>query len=195
MNSFNVVITTIGRPELYKMLISLENQLNKEDYLTIIIDHKEVSDFVFGLVLKLHFKCTVSIIVNSEKLGFNGHASISKYQNNLVGDFIIHADDDDTYTENAFDIIRKNVTDKETLYFFKMKDIHGNQYWNNQTIQNGIQIGNISKQNGVIPNIKILPDWGLFYEGDGQFYIDITKTLFANNYKFIDEVIYNYTRH
>jgi len=188
--SFNVLLTTIGRPTLYNMLLSLENQLNKEDYLTIVIDHKEVADFVFSLVLKLHLKCTVTVIVNSQNLGYYGHGSRSRYQNNLLGDFIINADDDDTFLENAFEAIRENATNKNTLYLFKMVDCAGFTYWNEDTRKNGVKIGNIGTPCGVIPNNKKLPNWGNEYGGDGQFYIDITTSPTYIRYELIDSIIY-----
>jgi hypothetical protein len=138
----------------------------------------------------IHFKCTVSVIVCSENLGFWGHGIRNKYQNNLCGDFIINADDDDIFTPDAFELIRKHAVDSTKLYIFKEATPFGTTVWQNEWLGSGkpMAVGAISTVCGVIPNIKILPDWGLFYGGDGQFYVDITSTLFPE-YELVDEII------
>jgi len=182
MISINVFLTTIGRDELRtKMLPSLVNQLNKNDYLTIVSDDNH--DFVVKCLAEFDFKCNVNHIINEVKLGFWGHASRSKYQNNLLGDFIMNADDDDRYVDGAFDFIRDTVVDKDTVYLFKV-EWGGGVMW--QT-KDSIEIGFISTQCGVIPNTHDLPDWEHLYGGDGRFYQKLCKN---RKHEFIDYIIY-----
>jgi hypothetical protein len=178
--SLNVLLTTIGRDELKsRMLPSLVNQLNSNDYLTIVSDdnHQQVRDAINSL----DFKCTVTHIANSEKLGFWGHGSRNKYQNNLLGDYILNADDDDSYVDGCFDFIR-SVAIENKLYLFKFQG-GGEFFWRDKIVC----IGNIGTPCGVIPNNKNLPYWEHFYGGDGTFYVSLANMI---EVEFVDYVIY-----
>lgn len=182
MISINVLLTTIGREELKtRMLPSVVNQLNENDYLTVIsdINHRFVSE----CLSEFNFKCTVSHIMNNVQLGFWGHGSRTKYQNNLLGDFIMNADDDDRYVDNAFDVVRNIALDKNTLYLFRVK----NQEWLSWETEGLIKVGKIGTASGIIPNNQKLPCWDLENGGDGKFYEKISKIM---PYKFVDYVIY-----
>jgi hypothetical protein len=181
--SLNILLTTIGRPELRRMLDSLISQLEKNDYLTIVSDsgHTEVDN-----ILKLfNFKCTVSHIINPTPLGHWGHGSRNKYQNNLSGDYILNADDDDRYVEGALDKIRQYITGRpRKLYIFRHKSGEGYAW----TEAGKVVTGNVGTSCGVIPNSKNLPpEWGYFYGGDGNFYEKLSRLM---EYEFVDEVIY-----
>lgn len=186
--SFNVFITTVGRTSLCDMLLSLKGQLNSNDYITIVLDKKEAAGQVFDYLSKLKFNCTVTLIINNEPLGAWGQASRSKYQNKLPGDFILHADDDDIYTDDAFDKIRKYVKEPDKLYFFKLL-YNGFEMWNEGTVKNGISLYHIDTANGVIPNIGILPEWTSRRGGDADFYVSLVKNNFPD-YELVDEIIY-----
>lgn len=180
MISINVILTTIGRESLKRMLNSLRTQLNKNDYLTIISDKYH---FIVTEMLELRdFACTIIHIQNSEQLGFWGHASRNKYQNVLPGDFIMNCDDDDYYTIGAFDKIRKTVKENK-LYIFKHED-NRNFAW---SIEGRVELGNIGTSCGVIPNTHNLPDWELVYGGDATFYIELAKRM---DCEWVDHVIY-----
>lgn len=182
MTSLNVLLTTVGRETLNtRMLPSLVNQLNDNDYLTVVSDLNH--DIVSHYISLFNFKCTVIHIRNNKTLGYWGHPSRSKYQNNLLGDFILHADDDDRYVDNAFDIIRQIVTDRNKLYLFRV-DNEGVITWTNLGV---VKIGEIGTPCGVIPNNKNLPDWGCFYGGDGDFYKKLSNAI---PYQFVDYIIY-----
>lgn len=178
--SFNIVCTSLGRQSLSRLIDSFINQLNESDYFTIISDDNH--DYVEHTLLDFEFKCKVHHIKNfNGPEGKFGHPLLNRYINTLDGDFIMFADDDDRYVEDAFENIRNIVTDRK-LYIFKHK-------WG-QTINwssKHFEIGNIGKCMGVIPNTKKLP---LFQEdvfGDGIFYLDLSKII---EYEFIDKIIY-----
>jgi hypothetical protein len=182
MISINVLLTTIGRTELkVRMLPSLVNQLMPHDFLTIVSDANH--SFVGECIADFNFKCPVIHIRNPHALGNWGHGSRTKYQNDLMGDFIMNADDDDRYTEGAFDMIRSIVFDRNKLYIFKHEN-HGCFAW---SVSGLIQIGNIGTSCGVIPNTRNLPTWETFYGGDGRFYENLSKMMEC---EFVDFVIY-----
>lgn len=180
MISLNVILTTIGRGELLRMLKSVFSQLLKHDYLTVISDdsHEYVRDYLNTI----SHECNVIHIANSTPLGYWGHGSRNKYQNSLPGDFIMNADDDDRYTNGAFNKIRDVVKEKK-LYIFKHED-NGNFAW---SIEGRVELGNIGTSCGVIPNTHDLPDWELVYGGDATFYIELSKRMQC---EWVDHVIY-----
>lgn len=184
MISINVILTTIANKSLSRMVGSIVNQLNENDYLTVISDsyHSEVRKVLSDWQMAGIIKCTCIHIANVYQLGYWGHASRNKWQNTLPGDYLINADDDDRYTDGAFDKIREVAKEKK-LYIFKHED-NGNFAW---SVDGRIELGNIGTSCGVIPNTHDLPDWELVYGGDATFYIELEKRLPC---VWIDHVIY-----
>jgi hypothetical protein len=178
--SFNIICTTIGRETLPRLIDSFKNQLSSNDIFTIISDTNH--DLVKNMLSKYDFNFKVNHIINEgETLGKYGHPLLNKYINNLDGDFIMFADDDDYYVNDAFDNIKKYVTEKK-LYIFKHK-------WGdtiNWTTKE-IVLGNIGKCMGVIPNTKNLPMFQEDVFGDGLFYENLSKII---DYEFVDKIIY-----
>ena len=94
--SFNVVIATAGRDTLQRMVDSIAPQLEEQDYLTIIWDCQPMS-------LQIDSNCKVISLHNPEPLGFWGHGSRNRWQDELPGDYFMNADDD-VYTKDAMSI-------------------------------------------------------------------------------------------
>lgn len=179
MYSFNIICTTLGRPTLPRLLKSLEGQLKECDVLTLISDDNH--NYVINLLESENLTYRINHIIEpGGKTGMWGHALLNKHINNVDGDFIMFADDDDRYSDDAFKIIREYVKEKK-LYIFKHKDkkIH----WKRKVFE----VGNIGKCMGVIPNTKTLPDFKLNGGGDGLFYSDLSKIM---DYEFVDKIIY-----
>jgi hypothetical protein len=178
--SFNIICTTIGRKSLPRLIDSFKNQLTPNDYFTIISDTNH--EIVRNILSNYDFNFKVNHIINDgEKLGKYGHPLLNKHINNVEGDFIMFADDDDYYVDDAFNNIRKFVVEKK-LYIFKHK-------WGetiNWTIKEVI-LGNIGKCMGVIPNTKKLPKFTEDIFGDGLFYEELSKMI---DYEFVDKIIY-----
>lgn len=175
MKAFNVIITTIGRPDLQRMLDSICPQLEESDYITIIWDGGNPNDFM------VETKATKISIVNDQPLGHWGHGSRTKWQKYLPGDYFINADDDDAFTPDAMLEIRKNCTD-DKLYIFKM-------LVNNSIklpAEPVIALANIGTPCGVYKPYN-LPDWVFEYGGDYRFYKELSNT---RDTVFIDHVIY-----
>lgn len=116
-----VILTTMGRDLIARQLNSLGPQLTEHDYITVLsdIDVREPSQW--DLIQKTNATvqaiacngCTKLFIQNPVPLGGFGHASRTHHQKHLPGDFLMHGDDDDMYTPDAFEIIRAVIT---TLY-------------------------------------------------------------------------------
>jgi hypothetical protein len=175
MNSFNVIITTIGRPELQRMLDSICGQLSELDYLTIIWDGGCSTDFT------VNTKATVISIINSTQLGHWGHGSRTKWQHYLPGDYFINGDDDDVFTSEAMTHIR-NTCLEDKLYIFKMLINDGIKLPSYPVIE----FTNIGTPCGVYMPSN-LPEWDSEYGGDYRFYKKLSET---KEPVFIDYVTY-----
>lgn len=181
MPSFNVLITTIGRSNLGSLLDSLKNQLSHNDYITIVSDKDHASSQKILQSRLPELKCTVIYIANAVCLGYWGHPSRTMYQNKLLGQYILNADDDSVYLDGVFDYMREVVKEYK-LYIFKHENQLGVTFW---LRKDEVAIGNIDTACGVIPNTGQLPTWHSFYGGDGRFYENLAKEMQVEfvNYK------------
>lgn len=110
--TFNILIATVGRPSLQNIINSLNDQLNSNDCLTIVYDNTCIIP-IFD-ISKL--KCKLVQYCEPTKLGFWGHGIRNKYSNLLEKkDFILHADDDDIYSKDSIEYLRKKCIDLDTL--------------------------------------------------------------------------------
>ena len=186
------MIATIGRKCIVNMLKSLENQLNKEDCLTIIFDVVKPIQEVYGF----NFKCKLKIIHQKENLGARVGETIREFYKNKLEerDFIMHADDDDEYLPGSFDKLRKKCKDKNCLYIAKMSFIPFENRYVPTDINNIFKGGNIGTPNGIIPfNLNKIGKWGQRHGGDGKFYINISKR--CKRFEFLDILIYQIRPH
>lgn len=172
--SFNVIIATAGRPTLTKMLESILPQLEEQDYLTILWDCEP------NVEIPPHV-CTIIQKVNPEPLGFWGHGSRNRWQDELPGDYFMNGDDDDVYVSDTMECLRERCTENK-LYIFQfiysgIRVPQGNE----------IRIGNIGTACGVYPKVDKFPTWEHRYGGDGEFYIALSKIL---PYEHVQKVIY-----
>jgi len=180
---FHILIATIGKLSILKMLNSLKNELLEQDYITIVFDGTNNNYQIIKKFVEEHFKCHINIIVEKENLGYWGHGIRNKYKN-LEGDFIYHCDDDDMVLEGSFNKIRKICVHKDTIYIFKIQTEKGIIIWKNKNIK----LMEISTQSGIIPSeINKNGEWALKYGGDYNFYKDITQN---NKVLFINHLIY-----
>lgn len=177
---YNVICASLGRPSILRLIESLDGQLTRNDIFTIITEDNH--DFVKSLLTTVDVSYNINHIIGGERpSGYYGHNLLNKYKNSVEGDFIMFADDDDFYTDDAFKHIREHVQEKK-LYIFKHK-WNGSVKWDREVFE----IGNIGKCMGVIPNTKKLPDLKYNYDSDGEFYINLSKTM---KYEFVNKLIY-----
>lgn len=180
--TFSILIATIGRPGLQNMLNSLSPQLSERDCLTVVFDGKTEIPTTFDFS---KFKCKINLFNEPVALKFWGHGIRNKYASILERrDFIMHADDDNIYTSDAFNIIRSCVSNTDTLYVFKM--LFEDRLF---PVKHLIKEGNIDTSMGVIPyELNKKGEWLYRYGGDGAFYEKIAK--FAKNITYYDKCIY-----
>jgi hypothetical protein len=184
MPTFNILLATIARPSLQRMLDSLKPQLRSEDCITIVFDGRTKPDWV-----NLEgFGCKIVIHEEPVALGYWGHGIRNKYATLLEKrDFVMHGDDDDIYTSGTFDYLRTHCNDTERLYVGKMR-------LNNARIvpiidANPIRVANIGTPNGIIPyELNKKGVWGNLVGGDGSFYEQIARQ--AHKVEFLDFIIY-----
>lgn len=181
--TFNILIATVGRPSLQRMLDSLSPQLEESDCLTIVFDgHSSIPKFDIS-----KFKCHVQQHHEPVALGSWGHAIRNKYAPLLEKrDFVMHADDDDIYLPGVFGELRKQCVNPETLYIAKM-----NVRKIGRIIPEGnfIRINHIGTPNGIIPyDLNSKSTWKYQYGGDGLFYQELSQ--FARSVVFLSTVIY-----
>lgn len=172
--SFNVIIATAGRPTLTKMLESILPQLEEQDYLTILWDCEP------NVEIPPHV-CTIIQKINPEPLGFWGHGSRNRWQDELPGDYFMNGDDDDVYTPDAMAAIKEKCIERK-LYIFQF-------LYSGVRIPDGnvLKVGNIGTSCGVYPKVDKFPIWEHRYGGDGEFYIGLSKML---PYEHVQKVIY-----
>ena len=184
MSTFNILIASIGRESVKNMLYSLKNQLTEHDCITIVFDgvipnfEIDTSDFL----------CKVYIYYEDINLGYWGHGIRNKYNPILEKrDFVLHADDDDIYLTNSFQLLRKHCIDTNLLYVAKMNF----RPWEDRFVPetNEIKSGNIGTPCGIIPyELNKINTFGLYHGGDFLFYENISRCV--SNIVFLDYVIY-----
>ncbi len=188
---FAVLLTTIGRPCLRRMLNSLVGELTDADYLYIVIDGPTYYSSALSIINEFHgrWQCLVVVIQHPVNVSFWGHELRNTYQRHLQGDYILHADDDDEYLKGAFNILRQEVKEYGQLYIFQMT----RPYLEPTTIPNYDQIakGNIGSPCGVIANLSYLfGDWKNNYDGDYQFWQSTAEKVGIQNIIWTHQTIY-----
>ena len=185
--SIHVLMATIGKDSIFNILENLKNELNTNDYLTIVFDesknnYENVKNYVKSI------KANVKLIVEEENLGYWGHRIRNKH-NKIEGDFVYHIDDDDEIIEGSFNFVRKILKDKDTMYIFKIISEINEVIWKSPEIK----LNQISTQSGFIPtSINSKSEWLYKYGGDFDFYKKLEKYINNNNKKiiFIYKIIY-----
>ena len=180
--TFQCLIATIGRPELQRMLNSLLPQLNEHDCVTIVFDgHSTIPEFDLTLA-----KCKINQYCEPEALGYWGHAIRNKYAYIIEQrDYVMHADDDDIYTEGTFDYLREHCIDKSILYVGLMARNDGIAFAGFE-----MKRKRMGTPNGIIPfDYNSEAEWAHIVEGDGMFY-EILDSKHPGSVQFLDRIIY-----
>ena len=182
MPSFHVLIATIGRPTLQAMLDSILPFLTSDDHLTIVFDGVAPTN------IRTETKGRVHIYYEETALGSFGHGIRNKYASLLDRtDFVMHADDDDTYEPGAFESLRELCTDPSTLYVARMQIVNSKII----PVQDEICDANIGTPNGIVPyDLNVKAKWVLAFGGDFSYYSDLKAM--ATKVVFLKPVIYRY---
>ena len=181
--TFNVLIATVGRPELQQMLDSLSPQLSPDDCLTVVFDGNAVIPSTFDFS---NFKCKINLFNEPVALKYWGHGVRNKYADLLEKrDFIMHADDDDVYTKDAFAKIKHDIAGRlETLFFYRFS-LNNIPFPAKHTGKEGAT----GTPLGVIPYaLNNKGFWEPRVGGDGSFYEQIIKQV--KHVVYSDYIIY-----
>lgn len=187
--SFNVILTSVGRPTLSRMLGTFAHQLTRHDFISVLSDIDPANVALIRATNEtLHAAfchgCTKIFRQNDPPLGAIGHRSRTVHQASLPGAFHLHADDDDYYTPDAFEIIRSVVTTLvPRVYIFRVAK---ENYYpaknrreliafpvldNNDPLKVGLYNGGTPC--GVVRNVgEELPIWRPTIGGDAVFWED-----------------------
>ena len=195
--TFHILIATVGRPSLKKLLDSLKHQLTEKDAITIVFDglgKKEKSGYDDSWFSEHLCKYTVLVQEPNLGAGIGGEPIRTKYQTLLSSQttYIMHADDDDEYIAGSFEKLRKLCVDPEVLYIAKMV------YADDPSLaiprQNKeIVFADIGTPNGIIPfHYAGTAEWGMFYGGDYYYYNGLQDNV--KGVVFLDEIIYTVSR-
>jgi len=188
--TFHILIATGGRSSLKRMLDSLKNQLFGNDAITIIFDGDEaLKSSTFCSEWLVDHKAKINIIEQKPNLGFWGHEIRNTYQTNLEPKttFIMHADDDDIYADDAFHNLRANCYNPNTLYIAKFLNKKINKIIPSQNFK--IDKDDIGTPCGIIPfNLAGKSKWTVNYGGDFDYYNNLKP--FCKEIQFLNFVIY-----
>ena len=183
MPTFHVLIATVGRPSLNRQLESLQKQLTADDGITVVFDGCKRQN---ASALD-NFACPVHVFEEPVALGFWGHGVRNKYAPLLERrDFVMHGDDDDIYTEGAFDSLRHSCKESNVLYIAKMIVENGLRM---RPTRPAITLGDIGTPCGIVPyELNKRGTWENFCGGDFEFYNSIR--VHAPSIQFLEYPIY-----
>lgn len=178
--TFHVLIATLGGSTLPRMLRSLVPQLRHGDALTIVFDGHATpppGEWV-ECVAPSRRTCELTVAAEPQALGSWGHGVRSKYCTDALlqprTDFVMHADDDDAYTDGAFEALRRACTRRSTLYFAQ-KCRPGRKPLPAR-VEDVVKLGQVGTPCGVIPRQWVLDAaaqgarWAPRRGGDGLYY-------------------------
>jgi hypothetical protein len=182
--TFNVLISSVGDPTLQNMLNSLSPQLLKEDCLTVVFAGMSYLplDYDFS-----NFKCKINLFCEQTRTEFRRYGIRNKYSSVLEKrDFIMHGDETNTYTPNAFHEIRSTIEALDTLYLYKILSTDKTTL---PKYHIKIVTGDIDMACGVIPyELNKKGKWLESRGGDGAFYEEISRKV--KNISYLDKLIY-----
>ena len=194
--SFNVILTSAGRPTLAATLESAAVQLTEADFITVISDDPYWHEYVGTVLASVPCNCTKLFIANARPLGWWGHGSRNRWQKTLPGAYHLNADDDDLYTPDAFRIIRSIITDLEPrVYIFRMLRNHYGSLGFipplGLTKGEEMHFMTVSTQCGVYRAVPhLLPAWNERYGGDGDYFEALCRNFGYENVTVVPKVIY-----
>jgi hypothetical protein len=190
--TFHILIATVGRPCLKRMLDSLKDELTDKDAITIVFDGEIAFDrSTFDKEWIKDHRSTIHVMIQSPKLGCWGHGIRNQYQGCLKTKttYLMHADDDDVYVKGSFSFLRQRCISPHTLYIGCMK-----HYQKDEVIppvgHKRIEQDKIGTPCGIIPFEKAsMSVWKERYGGDFDYYQDLQPHV-ANTI-FLDYIIYH----
>jgi hypothetical protein len=202
--TFHVLVLTVGRASIFRLLDSLEYQLSSRDFITVAIHAVDaengtesgntradaVSPEAITARLQRGFACSYFVQRIKLRPGHHYH-QIRQMMKGIPGDFVIHSDDDNYYLPDAFLKIREHAVERNTLYVFRLGNCSSSVPYTWRLKH--LRIANVDTGNGVIPGwLNDKANWALLYFGDYHYYRNIHK-FSINAPVFVDCIIGVYT--
>lgn len=165
--TFSIIIPTIGRKTLQRTLGSITPQRATDDEVIVVFDGKESEEV--NKLAESH-NC---LVANTGKRSYNAGSTPRNFGiDKARGDWLLFMDDDDMFTPNAFQVIRKTIvkTKLPTIHLFRMRYIDGRVLWKEPKVT----YGNVGTPMIVLPSFGKQVRWreGIDGGNDCQFITD-----------------------
>lgn len=188
--SFHIVIPTIGRREVMRMVNSVVPQLEPRDHLTVVYDGRDEDDTLPAMRDRMErANATVRLLMKrTPKTRKNKYGeAVRQACKKLAGDFVVFADDDDFFVPDALNTYRAVCNDTSQLYIFQMMRLFdGIKVWSTPNVT----WSNIGSPMGVIPSwLNDLGYWPDKHSGDFDFYKSLLPFL-GSPPQFVERVTY-----
>lgn len=172
--NLTLVIPTISRPSLLATLNSLRKQNWQEgDEILVVGDGPQETARCIWEASGLPGR----FLETPEQLGSWGHGVRNWVNTNRLakGDYVAALDDDDVWTPEALDTVRRTVAEapsRPILFKMAVGTLEGKKLWKDKNLK----VGNVGTPMLVAPNDPWkLGTWGTEYGGDGRFIIETCK--------------------
>ena len=181
MIRLSVIIPTLGRPTLGRMLESVQPQMGPEDEIVLLCDGPEVFDRLHRLQSLPRFWVWHRPTVDELRQGPGNTQRNSCLDQHLAeGDYLLWGQDDDIYLPGALDAVRAAAEKHPGRpLMFRMHAWWGETLWRpslGMYPDELLRVGNVSDQMFIAPNIpEKLGRFTNSYEGDFAFISETVK--------------------
>lgn len=181
--SISIVVPTLGRKSLTRMLDRLLCQTSDRDEILVVADGDEARERCRPDLPRVRY------VTHSDPNSAVGNAQRGYGQTVAKGEWIWFVDDDDLPTEDALYLIRKRIQATQRPTIFRI-NYHGGIIWN----QPVLRVANVSSQSLVVPNRPDVPRFPAVtkYEADFDWISDVARTLGVD---WCEDVIYTLDEH
>lgn len=193
--NFSIIIPTKGRPTLVDTLNSVVRQLNLDDEIIVVTDgvvpgvDEIVDSFRSITPVEIELLCT-------PESHDNGASQRDYAITRSIGTHLLFMDDDDIFTHDAIDTIRKIVIAHPMLpHMFRMKAGNGEPRVNGWRgilwVTPKLTFGNVGTPMFVMPNLPyaLMPKWAAFGRNSHDFeFIRAVASMYDNQIMWRPEV-------
>lgn len=179
----SVIVPTIGRASLVRLLDSLLPQTQAGDQVLVVGDLMTVADLM--RVSRWAYADGRLLVVPCRPGHDWGAHERTVGLSHATGTHLVFGDDDDVFLPGALDAIRATVDDRP--WMFRMVDPNGAVLWQTPEVRQG----NHGTPQFVVPNDPArLGVWGTRYEGDFDFVVSTLAHYPADALQWSPSVIY-----
>lgn len=170
--TLSVMIPTIGRPELKRLLDEMAPQLAAGDEILVVGDGPQPE----AAAMSADYKGVRYFEHGPDHCW--GHPQRNWVMRFVKGSHLMSMDDDDRFAPDGLEAIRRALAESpDRPHMFRMHH-EGAVLWREQVVRSG----NVSTQMFVTPFVRgRLGKWGRLYEGD-RFFIESTLKLYPEGF-------------